>query len=184
MDVQPYSFECKLWSNSHCLRRKFKAVNKTELALREEPENKWANRWMRSLQTQIVLKILFVLHIHHHPLLHPALGTGRLISADYVNGLPHPLATCWLQSVGGIGMRWEGGRRLRLGYFFSSPCHERPQLLPGNSLLLTISVSLGSRNRSFLLSLQAQESKGSFLLLVIWYHTTLCWFLYTLSTLL
>ena len=42
-------------------------------------------------------------------------------------------------------MRWEGGRRVSLGYFFSRPSlqshHARPQLLPGSSPLLTVSLS-------------------------------------------
>lgn len=73
-----------------------------------------------------------------------------------------------------------------MGYFFSRPSLQsycgRPQLPPGSCPLLTVSLSQGPRNSFFLLPLQAQDSEGSSLLLGIWYHTVLSWFLHMLPT--
>ena len=42
-------------------------------------------------------------------LLCPALCTETLTSADCVQGVPRPLAACWVQAMEGIGMRWKWG---------------------------------------------------------------------------
>lgn len=119
----------------------------------------------------------------HSPAPRPALCTERLTSA-HCRWAPSPSGVL-LSSVNGRHcMRWEGGRRVKGGVFFLQTSlqshHGRPQLLPGSSPLLRVSLFPGSGNSSFLLPLQAQDSEDSSLLLVTWNHTILCWFLYSL----
>ena len=75
----------------------------------------------------------------------------------------HLLASCWVLSMGGIDMKWEGGRRVKLGYFFSRPSlqshHARPWLLSGSSPLLTVSPS-GFQKQILLLAPSGPRQQG------------------------